>query len=801
MKRTLYQDGIEVKADDLNNTESQKSESIKERQQSFTQAGVVSGLRVTVGAPNTVDISSGIGFCANGERIESVAVSGVTVIPAQYNFVCLVYKETEGTPKPHEDTGISYNTRVEESYDFLVMSESDYNVLSDADKDNRIVVGIEKNGIIQESLEIREEITSSLLDIVGIDLLKFSYETPYGKAWFYYEYNSGPPFITPIIRIKYKAPGDSYGSFVSLTSDGDYLLLSNNPYYTILLRVRFKFLPKETIESFTEVKEFYNPPVVGNQYNTPTCSGKEGLHRNKEGAGLPREVNPHGLCKEDLLGGASDVVVHQKRMHSAKDKTTGDVFGKNCITSQTYFKTGSTSTLKPYAYNGTYIYINELPVNDKYYIKGEGFSEVLDTNIHIIGSGIKYIGIYNATKKLIQSSSKLDENYLTLCSVILSGGNLTDFIDLRTFASHSDLNIQKESITKEKIDNTAVRNKHLWPEGDVSFIKLLVNGEKADSLHTHFDVVAEWKKKWYSKTLLAKPQDPIPEPTCCSNYDGSTFCAAENPGASLIGITMDPITGTVRPPSSYKTPDQEISIEQEMRGIGRVGKSDSNSVQEAIDYLASLMKNLKDREFPTLTEVMDTGGRVLNLTFVPLPDNHGTGKWLDGEEVKESECSWIVSPTFIWGLDAAPIPWCYICSTFGLGTGGNPNNPDNTWSWSNWIDLMQKFISGNILYGRWVIFLFFVGAASLATSLLSIMGTHANYHIIGSHQSRLDAEDHFDLGVSEHNFADPETLGPVPPVPPGPPPTPGPVPYDPDDYEQKMPDEDSAGEPKYPWET
>jgi len=750
MKKNLYQDGVEVKADDLNNTEDQKSISIKERQKSFTQAGVISGMRVTTGIGNTVDISPGIGFCANGERIESIAVAVIAVTPAQYNFICLVYKETEGTPKPHEDTGISYNTRVEESYDVLVMSESDYNNLSQEDKDNRIVVGIEKDGIIQQSLEIKEEITSSLIDITGADILKFSYGTPHGKAWFYYECLSGPPFINPIIRIKYKAPGDSYGSFVSLTSDNDYLLISNNLLNNCLLRVRYKFLPKRSAEVFTEIEELYDPPVEGNQfYNTATGSAKEKLHRNKDGHGLPREINPHGLCKEDLLGGAEDVVVHQKRMHSAKDRTTGNAFGKNCIVSQTYFKTGSTSTLKPYIYNGTYVYINELPVNDRYYIRGVGFSEVFDTNIHIIGSGIKYVGIHNATQKLVQSSAELDENYLNLCSVFLSGGNLSDFIDLRTFASHSDLNIQKKAITKEKINTVAVRNKHLWSDGDNSFVDLLVNGEKADSLHTHFDIVEKWKEKWYLKTLLAKPQVPIPEPDCCGDYDGANFCEADDPGASLIGITMDPVTNTVRIPSSYKTPGQEVSLEQEMRGIGRIGRNNLNDVQEAIDYLASLMRDLKNREFPVATEVMNTSGRVLNLTVVPLPDGHGTGKWFDGEEVLESECSWIVSPTFLWGMDGVMVPWCLICSSFGFGTGGNPNIPKNTWSWNNWVELMWKFINGDILYGRWVVFFLCMGAVSLATSLASVVSTHANYHIIGSHQTRLDYDKNYDLGPSD----------------------------------------------------
>ena len=122
MKKALYHDGIEIHGDDLNNTEATKIEALKDRRE-FVKAGTI-GLLVTAGAGNTVNISEGVGYCANGERIESAGETGVNVSPGQYNFITLIYKEVEGTPKPHEKTGDSYNTRVEESYEVSVLLKS-----------------------------------------------------------------------------------------------------------------------------------------------------------------------------------------------------------------------------------------------------------------------------------------------------------------------------------------------------------------------------------------------------------------------------------------------------------------------------------------------------------------------------------------------------------------------------------------------------------------------------------------------------------------------------------------------------
>jgi len=54
-------------------------------------------------------------------------------------------------------------------------------------KDNRIVVAIEKDNVIQQSLRLDEEVTSTPLGFDGIDLLKFSSGTE-GRVWFYYEW-------------------------------------------------------------------------------------------------------------------------------------------------------------------------------------------------------------------------------------------------------------------------------------------------------------------------------------------------------------------------------------------------------------------------------------------------------------------------------------------------------------------------------------------------------------------------------------------------------------------------------------
>ena len=152
MKRSIYQDGVEVHMEDLNNTEETKADAIKERQVSFTQAGVTTGLRVTVNSatPSHVDIGvdegGGVAYCENGERIE--VTSSLQDIPLTdetygvYNYITLKYTEVLSDYKQHESDGETYPTRATESYEVEVLTESEYTVLSLDERANRVIVGI-----------------------------------------------------------------------------------------------------------------------------------------------------------------------------------------------------------------------------------------------------------------------------------------------------------------------------------------------------------------------------------------------------------------------------------------------------------------------------------------------------------------------------------------------------------------------------------------------------------------------------------------------------------------------------------
>jgi len=433
-----------------------------------------------------------------------------------------------------------------------------------------------------------------------------------------------------------------------LIGDGDYLLISGNGNDTCWIRVRFGFLPRVTEELFVDVSDLYYPPLKGSDYPTSTGGSKDRLHRGRTGTGLPKETNPHGLTSEDVIGYGSDVTVHQKRMHS------------NCIVSEDWTESGSSDTLKPYI-NNMYISIKSLPLHDRYYIQGKEFDEILSSNIKMTGSGTRYVGI-DTNKNLVASSSPLDENYVTLCSVFVSGGFLADFVDMRVFGSQGEVNFQEKAVTRKKLDDESLKKRHLWEGQDNSSVEGLVDGGVADDLHRHLDYVEIWKGRYYLKTLLSSPIAPTPDNMLTGDYNGTQWVGAEGPGADVLGGLIESAPQNVPRPTSFKSPGQVESLEQRLSCSARVTQTGVDSVQESIDYLATLMKGLRDREFPIAQEVMDTSGRMTNLQVVPLPDNHNNGGyWLDGEAVTQDQATWIVDPAIFVGHRLVFIFLGYIC--------------------------------------------------------------------------------------------------------------------------------------------
>jgi len=416
MDRTLYHDGIEIHGDDLNNTESSKIKALKDRRE-FVKSGTI-GLLVTAGGGNTVNISEGVGYCANGEQIESSGETGVNVIPGQYNFITLIYKEVEGTPKPHENTGDSYNTRVEESYEVLVLEESVYNALSQEDKDNRIVCGIYyDNTHIQTGHDLSRIPISSAIDISGVWIGQYSEKTLDGIGYF--------EFDRSLMSIRYKAPGDLlWGSWEIITPswvDSENIKLeSDNADYWVYVEILSSLLPVESADAEVNIRDLYNPPVEGNMelgYNTPTSSSVDRFHRGihliyppsvDEDGGIS-EKNPHGMHSKDLTGYQADVHRHQDLMHC------------NGILAKEWFLTGESDILKPVCDedNKKVTITNDLGIDDYYHINGVVFDDVDETFPweYTFGVGLWYVVLGPDKKFHIFQNSYNTKNYIPIVKV------------------------------------------------------------------------------------------------------------------------------------------------------------------------------------------------------------------------------------------------------------------------------------------------------------------------------------------------------------------------------------------------
>jgi hypothetical protein len=370
MKRTKYNDGVEVGASDLNNTESKKIEEIKYRHE-FVHKGAI-GLLVTAGAGSTVDIAEGVGYCANDERIEYSGEVGVSVTAGQYNYVTLVYVEIENSPKPHEYTGDSYNTKVSEGYTVSVLLESAYNSLSVPEKENRVICGIVKDSDIQTGRDLSAIPTSSSIGMNGVWVGKYSDNTEYGKGYFQFDVSTK--------SFRYKAPDDTtWGGWVVVTEnwlDSDkYKLESGNIIYWVNIEVLYPILPVEDEEVDVNVRDLYVAPLIGSKevsYETSTGSIVDNQHRGihlfgTSFEGGPLENNPHGIHGKDFTGFQTDVYRHQDQMHC------------NGIISRDWFLTGESNALQPTFNEETgVVTIGELGEN-YYHINGVVFEEVDET--------------------------------------------------------------------------------------------------------------------------------------------------------------------------------------------------------------------------------------------------------------------------------------------------------------------------------------------------------------------------------------------------------------------------------------
>jgi len=299
--------------------------------------------------------------------------------------------------------------------------------------------------------------------------------------------------------------------------------------------------------------------------------------------------------------------------------------------------------------------------------------------------------------------------------------------DLRPFGTICSNVIRERDLEIKKYYSGCLRRNSMWDGGDLKLIEDLCNGQEmqADRLHRHdkmYETLDNWASLWYKKTGLYKPQPE--EPVEKLGADGS--------GGSLVGYENAKFNRYLREKVKY---DYNWDIDA----------VDVDTIDEALWVISYLVKGLQEREFPPVQETMHTSGRLLNWTYIPLPNNNTStvdsdgnsldGKWKDGTDVREDQCSWIVSPAQLWGLGGGALPWVWLCSTFGKGVGGDQAddfdfNPRSIVEWITWIKAM---IDGQFFYGRWFMFMFFLNWTDILNVLFSILGLYGNYHIVGSH--------------------------------------------------------------------
>jgi hypothetical protein len=114
MKRTLYIDGVEVDASDLNNTEDSKVDEVLLTRRVTAHYGVVDGLGCTNSA-NRIVIDTGRLLFRNGEvgilDTPIVGITGASFEAGVSSFVGLRLTEVTSNPKPHEVDPTIFDTR------------------------------------------------------------------------------------------------------------------------------------------------------------------------------------------------------------------------------------------------------------------------------------------------------------------------------------------------------------------------------------------------------------------------------------------------------------------------------------------------------------------------------------------------------------------------------------------------------------------------------------------------------------------------------------------------------------------
>lgn len=329
MNRSVFTNGVEGSADDLQFDSNTKAEEILKRTRDIAQVGIVTGLAVTVNAVDDtkIDIAAGGGYCGSsfvttkdsteyGEYISLStgqtlsAPAGGWLVGTVY-YVNLVYAETLGIPKPNEDGVTADDTQATVTPTLEIITQATYAALTDAQKQGRLRLavitpssaGIVANTDIEKPLSVKDvKDASQPVNITGVTIVEVSGDSTIGVGSLSFTYSG--------TTLQWKNPGDSaYGAAVNIGVGGTFNVFANDGIKFIEVSVVSGILPVANETDNITITSLYFKDV-------DIATADDRLHRSYIGSGTPTAKNPHGLALTDISGSeASQIQEHREVQH------------------------------------------------------------------------------------------------------------------------------------------------------------------------------------------------------------------------------------------------------------------------------------------------------------------------------------------------------------------------------------------------------------------------------------------------------------------------------------------------------
>jgi hypothetical protein len=258
---------------------------------------------MTAGA-GVFSVAAGSAYCANGELIEhdgQVDIALSNAASGTVNLACVVYSEAASTPRTHVTSGLSLNTEVTRSSTIVVHTQTEYDALSQEDKDNRSAIayitaqgsGVSLTGFITQQSAFPSAKTCALSgsqSITGTSIKSVSGFT--GLTSFILRYDTSNP--SSVVEFSIDG-GSNYVGAVATSGQTEVTL--TNSTNTLVVGLYEPALPTAatTTDTYT-LSDVYTDQGA-------RFSVEDALHRSLTGSGLPTESNPHGVSLEDFAGG------------------------------------------------------------------------------------------------------------------------------------------------------------------------------------------------------------------------------------------------------------------------------------------------------------------------------------------------------------------------------------------------------------------------------------------------------------------------------------------------------------------